>query len=73
MFITTSQLITTDMDYTRIRSSYEANTAYDGDARITISFGNYNSLRMTITEAKQMFLELEISLREAYDAEEAND
>ena len=72
MFITTSQIVTTDMDYTRIRSSYDANTAYDGDARINISFGNYNTLRMSITEAKQMFLELEISLREAHDAEAAN-
>lgn len=68
MFLSIAQSIETDNQYNQIRTRYLP----DGSSteRILISFGYVNSLSLTIDEAKRLFLELEISLREAYDDEE---
>jgi hypothetical protein len=69
MFLSVGQTIATDNEYTRVRSSHQSATDH-GDARIIISFGNLTSILLSVDEAKKLFLELEVSLREAYDDEE---
>lgn len=69
MFISVMQSIETDNDYNRPRTTYHEAVG-TSKPRISIAFGYVNSLSMSIDEAKKLFLELEVSLREAYDDEE---
>lgn len=69
MFLSVNQSIETDNDYNRPRSIYHESVG-TSKARISIAFGYVNSLSMSVDEAKRLFLELEVSLREAYDDEE---
>jgi hypothetical protein len=71
MFMHIAQTIATDNDYTQIRCSYDESPIL-GAKRISIAFGYVNSISLSIDEAKRLFLELEVALREAYDAEGAN-
>jgi hypothetical protein len=71
MFINIAQTIETDNEWNQVRSKYVEATSLS-PARIQIAFGYVNSLLLNIDEAKRLFLELEIALREAYDEEAAN-
>lgn len=71
MFISINQFIETDNDYNRARCTYHEAVG-TSEARISIAFGYVNSLTMSVDEAKRLFLELEIVLREAHDEENAN-
>jgi len=68
MFLSVNQSIETDNDYNRPRCTYHEPVG-TSTARISIAFGYVNSLTMSVDEAKRLFLELEVSLREAYDDE----
>ena len=68
MFLSVNQQVETDNEYNRPRSIYHEPVG-TSKARISIAFGYVNSLSMSVDEAKRLFLELEVSLREAYDAE----
>lgn len=71
MFICINQSVETDNQYNRPRCTYHEAVG-TSDARISIAFGYVNSLTMSVDEAKRLFLELEVALREAYDEEGAN-
>jgi hypothetical protein len=71
MFLSVNQSIETDNDYNRPRCTYHEPVG-TSTARISIAFGYVNSLTMSIDEAKRLFLELEVSLREAYDDEDVS-
>jgi hypothetical protein len=68
MFINVAQRVDTSNEWTQVRTRYmpESNSS----EKILVAFGVINSLSLTIDEAKRLFLELEIALREAYDDEE---
>lgn len=68
MFLSIAQSVETDNQYNQVRTRYLPDAS--SNERILISFGYVNSLSLTIDEAKRLFLELEVSLREAYDDEE---
>ena len=68
MFLSVNQSIPTDNEWNRPRAIYHEAVG-TSEARISIAFGYVNSLSMSVNEAKRLFLELEVSLREAYDAE----
>lgn len=68
MFLSVAQSVETDNTYTQFRTRYTPDAS--SNERIHIAFGYVNGLSLTIDEAKRLFLELEISLREAYDNEE---
>ena len=70
MFLSIAQSIETDNQYNQIRTRYLPEAS--NSERILITFGYVNNLSLTIDEAKRLFLELEISLREAHDEEAAN-
>lgn len=71
MFISVAQRVETDTDYTRINCLYSAATSEYHPARIHLKFGFGNALLLSITEAKELALELEQALRDAWsdDAE----
>jgi hypothetical protein len=68
MIINVAQRVDTSNEWTQVRTRYmpESNSS----EKILVAFGVINSLSLTIDEAKRLFLELEIALREAYDDEE---
>jgi hypothetical protein len=68
MFINVAQRVDTSNEWAQVRTRYmpESNSS----EKILVAFGVINSLSLTIDEAKRLFLELEIALREAYDDEE---
>ena len=71
MFISISQKVDTDNDYSRVRCSYNPQVGEHQPARIHVSFGYGNALLFSIHEARTLALELEAALRDAWsdDAE----
>lgn len=69
MFLNIGQTIETDNEWNKVRTRYLGATTASNE-RILIAFGWVNSISLTIEEAKRLFLELEVALREAYDDEE---
>lgn len=70
MFVSIAQEIRTNTDWLAITTKHKEKDTY-ADERIIISFGVLNNITLSIDEAKRLFLELEIALREAYEAEGA--
>lgn len=70
MFISIGQTVATDNKWTQIRSSYLA-AEHGKQPRISVAWGWGDSILLDITEAKQLALELEQALRDAWsdDAE----
>ena len=71
MFMSISQTVVTDDEWAKVRTTLMPADKNHG-ARVQVSFGWATSLILSIDEAKRLFLELEISLREAHDEENAN-
>jgi hypothetical protein len=69
MFMSLGQRVDTNNEYTRIRSDYTKDVGLG--PRISIYFGYGNALRLDIAEARDLALELEQALRDAWsdDAE----
>ena len=71
MFMSISQTVVTDDEWAKVRTTLMP-ADKNQSARVQVSFGWATSLILSIDEAKRLFLELEISLREAHDEENAN-
>lgn len=65
MFISIGQRVETDSKYTQIRVEYMAESGLG--PRVRMAYGYGDAILFDIDEAKRLFLELEVALRDAYD------